>query len=290
MWEIGPGGTDIKKIRSFLYHRACIWDVVFLPCGADSLGKVSCTGDRSKKSSHQNTKKLLPSGTFVTCSADNTLRFWNTDEVSKKKLQDQFTWSSVYSNELLHTIHLDVPAVEDKMICQAVRSSGESLIYSTDPERHEKNTQDGLSSAHTLSSVLPDTEIPDRPDSAGAPRSLAAHPSSPNLAVGDRAGRVRVIQLETMTQTQCINAHDAEVLTLQYTPTLNYPLDATGTPGVEAGSILLASAGRDRLVHVFRADEPTEDYEPLTTLDNHSSSVTAMIFTVMDILSILLST
>lgn len=39
---------------------------------------------------------------------------------------------------------------------------------------------------------------------------------------------------------------------------------------------LLASAGRDRLTHVFDAGN---NYNPLTTLDNHSSSVTTVKFT-----------
>ena len=222
----------------------------------------------------------------MTCSADNTLRFWNADsKVSEQGLgaSKENTWSSKHSKDLLHTIHLDVPAIEGKMISQAVRSSGDSLIYSAFPERKDEGVP---SLAKTLSSLLPDTEIPDRPDSAGAPRSLAAHPTSASLAVGDRAGRVRIFQLETMTQTQCINAHDAEVLTLQYSPTPNYSMGphanfATSNTRAGSGSILLASAGRDRLVHIFRADEPSQEYEPLTTLDNHSSSVTAMTFTVL---------
>ena len=125
--------------------------------------------------------------------------------------------------------------------------------------------------------MVSDTEIPDRPDSS-APRSLAVHPSSEALAVGDRAGRVRIFQLATMTQAQCINAHDAEVLTLQYSNTKNPPLGSAISAPIP-GSSLLASAGRDRLVHIFDAPEPAEDYKLLTTLDNHSSSVTAMSFT-----------
>ena len=41
--------------------------------------------------------------------------------------------------------------------------------------------------------------------------------------------------------------------------------------------VLLASAGRDRLVHIYDASGPT--YKPTSTRDNHSSSVTVAKFT-----------
>ncbi len=40
--------------------------------------------------------------------------------------------------------------------------------------------------------------------------------------------------------------------------------------------LLLASGSRDRLVHVFRADQP--EFPLLCTLDDHSSSVTFLQF------------
>lgn len=57
-----------------------------------------------------------------------------------------------------------------------------------------------------------------------------------------------------MEQVRCINAHNAEVLTMQYSPILN--LAAVVASG-ERPQILLASAGRDRLVHVFDATAGT---------------------------------
>ncbi|CAM9980028.1 unnamed protein product, partial [Sphacelaria rigidula] len=59
-------------------------------------------------------------------------------------------------------------------------------------------------------------------------------------------------------------AHDAEILCLAFSPVL-------GNPAL----VLLASASRDRLVHVFDA---ASCYPLLKTLDNHSSSVTAVKF------------
>lgn len=58
-----------------------------------------------------------------------------------------------------------------------------------------------------------------------------------------------------------IEAHDAEVLCLEYSK--------------ECNENLLASASRDRLIHVFNV---TEGYECMQTLDDHSSSITAVRF------------
>ena len=77
-----------------------------------------------------------------------------------------------------------------------------------------------------------------------------------------------------MTQSQSINAHDAEILTLQYSPVLVESELSKSSP-----LVLLASAGRDRLVHIFDASDTSSPYCHLQTLDNHSSSVTAMTFT-----------
>jgi WD40 repeat protein len=51
--------NKIGKYRSFLSHSACIWDIEIY-------------------SSH--THPRIPFGTLITCSADNSIRFWNIDE------------------------------------------------------------------------------------------------------------------------------------------------------------------------------------------------------------------
>ena len=80
-------------------------------------------------------------------------------------------------------------------------------------------------------------------------------------------------------------AHAAEVLTLAYSPPMRAAADGAWTVDCVDDAdgarpkeplVLLASAGRDRLVHVFDA---SSEYTPVTTLDNHSSSVTIVKFT-----------
>ena len=58
VWDV----RDIKKVgksHSFLFHSACIWGVETYPVLGDGQ------------------KPVLPPGSFVTCSSDDTIRIWN---------------------------------------------------------------------------------------------------------------------------------------------------------------------------------------------------------------------
>ncbi|XP_022107482.1 mitogen-activated protein kinase-binding protein 1-like isoform X2 [Acanthaster planci] len=83
------------------------------------------------------------------------------------------------------------------------------------------------------------------------------------LASGDRSGNVRIHDMQFMDEVHKIEAHDSEVLCLEFSRP-------------ESGCYLLASASRDRLIHVFNMQE---DCSLLQTLDDHSSSITAVKFT-----------
>lgn len=80
-------------------------------------------------------------------------------------------------------------------------------------------------------------------------------------------------------------AHEAEILSLSYSPYIPSTPPESPTDPVEKDLVLLASGGRDRLVHVFDASDSVASgvsengrYSLLTTLDNHSSSVTVTKF------------
>ncbi|KAM9468830.1 WD repeat-containing protein 62 [Clarias gariepinus] len=94
-------------------------------------------------------------------------------------------------------------------------------------------------------------------------RVLAISPDGQHLATGDRSGNLRVYGLQFMDELLRIEAHDSEILCLAYSPT-------------ETGVHLLASAGRDRLIHLFNMDK---SYSLIQTVYDHSASVTAMKFT-----------
>lgn len=75
-------------------------------------------------------------------------------------------------------------------------------------------------------------------DGRNGVRSIRISPDGKHLASGDRSGNIRVHETSTMKEILKVEAHDAEVLCLEYT-------------GAESDHKLMASASRDRLIHVF---------------------------------------
>ena len=262
-WDV-TDPKNVSKYRSSTAHRACIWDIHFL----DSLGIHGDDGVQSDMRADG-----LPKDSFVTCGADNTIRFWNTDP----RLQRRSKWRTNYSKDLLHCLH--------------VRGKGNG-VSEEGVDNDGSATDEGADTSVTdLSADVPDRELPDRPLGSNAPRALAVHPLCRQVACGDRQGILRVFDLKSMTQVKETRAHEAEILTLSYSPALH-----EATPGADGeavwtsmdadqrqqdGLVMLASAGRDRLVHIFDASpsKTAKMYTPMDTLDNHSSSVTIVKFT-----------
>ncbi|XP_041971032.1 mitogen-activated protein kinase-binding protein 1 isoform X2 [Aricia agestis] len=191
VWDV----RDIKRVgksHSALYHSACIW-------GVDMVG-----GDGP-----------LPTGTFLTCSSDDTVRMWS--------LRPQEP--NIYSNELTKVLYIDP---ELKFL--------KDVDLTATSDKDKSKTYD---------------------DKIGV-RCVRASPDGRHIAAGDRAGNVWVHGAGG-ARLHALEAHDAEVLCLEY----------SATPR------LLASASRDRLIHVFSVDQ---GYQILQTLDEHSSSITAVRF------------
>ncbi|XP_041669092.1 mitogen-activated protein kinase-binding protein 1-like [Cheilinus undulatus] len=93
-------------------------------------------------------------------------------------------------------------------------------------------------------------------------RTLRVSPDGLHLASGDRMGVLRIHDLENMEEILNVQAHDSEILCLEFSRP-------------DTGLQLLATAGRDRLIHVLDAGT---DYRLVQTLDEHSSSITAVRF------------
>ncbi|KAM9355022.1 mitogen-activated protein kinase-binding protein 1 [Pholidichthys leucotaenia] len=93
-------------------------------------------------------------------------------------------------------------------------------------------------------------------------RTLRISPDGHHLASGDRIGVLRIHDLKKMEEILNVQAHDSEILCLEFTKP-------------DTGLQLLASASRDRLIHVLDA---SKNYSWVQTLDEHSSSITAVRF------------
>ncbi|XP_030643725.1 mitogen-activated protein kinase-binding protein 1 [Chanos chanos] len=97
-------------------------------------------------------------------------------------------------------------------------------------------------------------------------RTMCVSPDGQHLASGDRNGTLRIHELQSMEEILNVQAHDSEILCLEYSKP-------------ETGLKLLATASRDRLIHVLDAER---EYGLLQTLDEHSSSITAVRFAAND--------
>ncbi|XP_067306204.1 WD repeat-containing protein 62 isoform X2 [Pseudorasbora parva] len=94
-------------------------------------------------------------------------------------------------------------------------------------------------------------------------RVMSISPDGQHLAAGDRSGNLRIFGLQFMDELQKIEAHDSEVLCLAFSPN-------------ETGLHLLASASRDRLIHIFDMENKCNLVQ---TVYDHSASITAIKFT-----------
>ncbi|KAK7156886.1 hypothetical protein R3I94_006816 [Phoxinus phoxinus] len=94
-------------------------------------------------------------------------------------------------------------------------------------------------------------------------RVMEISPDGQHLAAGDRSGNLRIFGLLFMDELLKIEAHDSEVLCLAFSPN-------------ETGLNLLASASRDRLIHIFDMEKKCNLVQ---TVYDHSASITAIKFT-----------
>ncbi|CAG8462325.1 1651_t:CDS:10 [Cetraspora pellucida] len=224
IWDI----KDIKKIgkyRSFLYHCDTIWGVEMVP--HDAADGTS----------------TFPENTFVTYSADSTIRFWNFDgsvnttgsNVVPAGSNNATLKKNIYSKECLKIVYVDPDGKYRSCALEA---------------KNEKSD-----SSEQLASTSVELGI----------RTLKISPDGKLMASGDRSGNLRVHDLNTFKEITYQEAHDAEILTIEFTD--------TRMPGAP---YLIATASRDRILHVF---DVNSGFKLVQTLDDHSSSITAIKFT-----------
>ncbi|KAH8403058.1 hypothetical protein KR222_003763, partial [Zaprionus bogoriensis] len=168
--------------------------------------------------------QTLPEDCFVTCSSDDTIRVWGLESCANNEIYRK----NIYSKELLKIIYSD-----DEL--QFIKDQGSSLF--------DKAGNSGY-------------------DGRNGVRCIKISPELQHLASGDRCGNIRVYSLQNLKLLTTIEAHESEVLCLEYS---NEKIERK----------LLASASRDRLIHVF---DVSQNYLLLQTLDDHSSSITSIKF------------
>ncbi|XP_012682239.2 mitogen-activated protein kinase-binding protein 1 isoform X2 [Clupea harengus] len=213
-------------------HSLYVWDVRDLR----KVGKVysalyhsACVWSvEMYPETREGEQPCLPLGSFLTCSSDNTVRLWNTDAHNASLSRN------VISNDLQKVIYMD--------------NSTSALL---DPDCTDGNTEKA---------------DPQTSENRTGIRTMCVSPDGQHLASGDRNGTLRIHELECMEEIMNVQAHDSEILCLEYSKP-------------ETGFKLLATASRDRLIHVLDAER---EYSLVQTLDEHSSSITAVRFAAND--------
>ncbi|CAG8506616.1 2533_t:CDS:10, partial [Dentiscutata heterogama] len=226
IWDI----KDIKKIgkyRSFLYHCDTIWGVEMIP-PRDTADDAS----------------PFPENTFITYSADSTIRFWNFDgsvnttgsSVASAGSNNTTLKRNIYSKECMKIIYVD--------------PDGKYRSSALETKNDKSDSTEQLSSSTLVESGI---------------RTLKVSPDGKLMASGDRGGNLRIHDLDTFKEITYQEAHDAEILTIEFTDKR-----MPGAPN------LIATASRDRILHVF---DVNNNFQLVQTLDDHSSSITAIKFT-----------
>ena len=99
-----------------------------------------------------------------------------------------------------------------------------------------------------------------------------------HVACGDWYGNIRIHSLDqpTLPEIKMIEAHENEVLTMDYTEQLDSKTNIIESNSDHSqGAYLLASGSRDSLVQIY---DSKVDYEPVQIIEEHCNTVTAVRF------------
>lgn len=110
---------------------------------------------------------------------------------------------------------------------------------------------------------------------------MAVNPNCKEFACGDRTGKIKIFDMSNLDRiAEVVQAHDSEVLSLSYSPILA-PSGQLSPKSRSPASVLLASGGRDSLVHVFETglNGPSFGFRLISTLSLHDSAVSIVKFT-----------
>ncbi|XP_077096387.1 mitogen-activated protein kinase-binding protein 1-like [Siphateles boraxobius] len=211
-----------------------------------------------------------PVNRWLSCVySDHSLYVWDTRDLQRvgKVHSALYHSACVWDLQMFPTDGSQMFGVSEPFL--SCSSDGTVRIWSADGARDANRLSSDL--LHVLhmtedSAALLDAEGTAVTDSSRGIRSICVSPDGTHLASGDRSGTLRIHDLTCMKELVKAEAHDSEILCLQYS-------------SPHAGMSLLATASRDRLIQVLDVEE---DYGLLQTLDEHSSSVTSVRFAASD--------
>uniref|UniRef100_A0A3Q2Y1C5 Mitogen-activated protein kinase binding protein 1 n=1 Tax=Hippocampus comes TaxID=109280 RepID=A0A3Q2Y1C5_HIPCM len=218
-----------------------------------------------------------PISRWLSCVyADHSVFVWDVTDLTRvaKVHSALFHAACVWDLEMFPDIPGEMVA-SVRPVCAFLSCSSDSTIrlWHVDERTHVHSrnilSTDLLKIIYTGTSTAALQEAENLTNTDGQPvesrvgvRTICVSPDGKHLASGDRDGILRIHNLSSMEEILKVEAHDAEILCLEYSKP-------------QTGLQLLATASRDRLIHVLDA---TSDYSLVQTLDEHSSSITAVRF------------
>ncbi|XP_072405290.1 mitogen-activated protein kinase-binding protein 1-like isoform X1 [Chiloscyllium punctatum] len=227
-----------------------------------------------------------PSNRWLSCVySDHSLYVWDTKDVKKfgKVYSALYHSSSVWSVEVYPELENSSQAWQPSASFLTCSSDNTIRLWNVDAASgfqftsFNKNiySMDLIKVVYVGDNIqyLQDTTSnPDRTENGGPSdiksgiRVITISPDGQHLASGDRMGTLRIFDLQFLDELMKVEAHDSEILCLEYSQP-------------ETGMNLLATASRDRLIHILNVDK---QYSLVQTLDDHSSSITAVKFAAND--------
>ncbi|XP_078389290.1 mitogen-activated protein kinase-binding protein 1-like isoform X2 [Cetorhinus maximus] len=227
-----------------------------------------------------------PSNRWLSCVySDHSLYVWDTKDIKKfgKVYSALYHNSSVWSIEVYPELEnssqaclppasfLTCSSDNTIRLWNADGASGFQFtsfhrnIYSTDLIK-VVYVDDNIQYLQDITSNADRTENGGTLEIKSGIRVITISPDGQHLASGDRMGTLRIFDLQFLDELMKVEAHDSEILCLEYSKP-------------ETGMNLLATASRDRLIHILNVDK---QYNLVQTLDDHSSSITAVKFAAND--------
>ncbi|KAJ3118275.1 mitogen-activated protein kinase binding protein 1 [Physocladia obscura] len=248
IWDV-KDFKHIGKYRSFLSHNDCVWGAEMFPAvpGQNLFPSTPMAGGLPAQSPAL-PPHGLPPNTFTTYSSDLTIRFWNIETTPNKQTNDDGYASDYdgYNNQKHDT-------------SENVNRYFRRNIYSKELLKVIYTNMDEFLAMHRNSEAARPSS-----DKLGI-RSLKISSDGKLMAAGDRSGNLMIYELDTFSQQNLMEAHDGEILGIDF------------TQGNEKSQlpVLMATASRDRLIHIF---DVNQSFSLIQTLDDHTSSITGVKF------------